>query len=117
MWTCAGFWQSIGVATTMLQRRFYYSAVTIDVMGGDGFVDIFLVEAPSLKRGVCVWGLREREREEWWEAGQNCLLGRYEASGGVWRSRLAKEGGLLNVRRITRLDYIEGVREVELVVI
>eukprot|EP00978_Attheya_sp_CCMP212_P040406 scaffold220050_cov55-Attheya_sp.AAC.3 len=42
--------------------------VTIDVTGGDG--------------------------DEWWEAGQNCLLRRYEASGGVWRSRLAKEGGL-----------------------
>eukprot|EP00978_Attheya_sp_CCMP212_P011910 scaffold29619_cov63-Attheya_sp.AAC.5 len=37
---------------------------------------------------------RYAEREEWWEAGHNCLLGRYEASGGVWISRLAKEGGL-----------------------
>jgi hypothetical protein len=41
-----------------------------------------------------VWGLQERDK--WLEAGRNCLLGRYEASGGggVWRSRLAKEGGL-----------------------
>eukprot|EP00978_Attheya_sp_CCMP212_P009204 scaffold21722_cov62-Attheya_sp.AAC.1 len=29
-----------------------------------------------------------------WEVGHNCLLGRYEASGGVWHSRLVKEGGL-----------------------
>eukprot|EP00978_Attheya_sp_CCMP212_P000778 scaffold1588_cov40-Attheya_sp.AAC.2 len=29
------------------------AAVTIDVMGGDGFVDISLVEAPALKRGGC----------------------------------------------------------------
>eukprot|EP00978_Attheya_sp_CCMP212_P007929 scaffold18420_cov48-Attheya_sp.AAC.2 len=43
---------------------------------GVGFVDISL------------------EREEWWEVGQNCLLGQYDASGGVWHSRLAKEGGL-----------------------
>eukprot|EP00978_Attheya_sp_CCMP212_P010830 scaffold26329_cov47-Attheya_sp.AAC.2 len=32
--------------------------------------------------------------EESWEVGRNCLLGQYEASGGVWRNRLAKEGGL-----------------------
>eukprot|EP00978_Attheya_sp_CCMP212_P034467 scaffold144502_cov41-Attheya_sp.AAC.2 len=32
-------------------------------------VAISLVEAPALKRGGWVWGLREREREEWWEAG------------------------------------------------
>eukprot|EP00978_Attheya_sp_CCMP212_P010533 scaffold25560_cov60-Attheya_sp.AAC.3 len=66
-------------------------------MGGDGFVGISLVEAPALKsRGGWVWGLWEREREEWWEAGRNCLLGRYEASGGggVWCNRLAKESGL-----------------------
>eukprot|EP00978_Attheya_sp_CCMP212_P001784 scaffold3674_cov51-Attheya_sp.AAC.1 len=38
---------------------------------------------------VLVW-----ERDEWWEAGRNCLLGQYKASGGVRRNRLAKEGGL-----------------------
>eukprot|EP00978_Attheya_sp_CCMP212_P023527 scaffold72334_cov37-Attheya_sp.AAC.1 len=71
--------------------------VTIDVMGGDGFVEMSLDEDPALKlkRGGWVWGLWEREREEWWEAGRNCLLVRYKAScGGVWRSRLAKESRL-----------------------
>eukprot|EP00978_Attheya_sp_CCMP212_P011526 scaffold28463_cov64-Attheya_sp.AAC.1 len=49
-------YKSIGVTATMLQRRFYYCCCqprTIDVMGGDGFVDILLVEAPALKRGGC----------------------------------------------------------------
>eukprot|EP00978_Attheya_sp_CCMP212_P043396 scaffold282588_cov46-Attheya_sp.AAC.3 len=68
---------------------------SMHVMGGDGFVEISLDEDPALKRGGWVWGLWEREREDWWEAGRNCLLVRYEAScGGVWRSRLVKESGL-----------------------
>jgi hypothetical protein len=57
------------------------------------------------------------EREEWWEAGRNCLFGRYEASGGVWRStnRLVKEGGLNE--EDTGIGYSEGVREAVLVVV
>eukprot|EP00978_Attheya_sp_CCMP212_P036483 scaffold165834_cov55-Attheya_sp.AAC.1 len=52
---------------------------------------ISLVEAPAVKSigcGACGRGRNGGKRDR--------LLGRYKASGGVWRIRLAKEGGLLN---------------------
>jgi hypothetical protein len=42
--------------------------------------------------------------------GRQCLSGRYEASGGVWCSRLAKEGGLNGKRNNWGLGYSEGFR-------
>eukprot|EP00978_Attheya_sp_CCMP212_P034527 scaffold144955_cov48-Attheya_sp.AAC.1 len=54
IWTCAGFWQyrcrcDRAAATLLLTT----AAVTIDVMGGVGFVDIPLVEDPAVERGGC----------------------------------------------------------------
>eukprot|EP00978_Attheya_sp_CCMP212_P023727 scaffold73224_cov58-Attheya_sp.AAC.1 len=50
---------------------------------------ISLVEAPSVKRGGCRACGKGRNGGK-----RDCLLGQYEASGGVWLSRLVKEGGL-----------------------
>ena len=51
-----------------------------------------------------------QEREEWWEAGRNCLLGRYSTKPVVVRGA----AGWWN--RVTGLGYSEWAGEVVLVV-
>jgi hypothetical protein len=69
------------------------------------WVVLGLLTFPLLKiqplRGV---GVGLAGKGEWWEVGRNCLSGRYEASGGVWCSRLAKEGGLNGENNWIRLQ-------------
>eukprot|EP00978_Attheya_sp_CCMP212_P017760 scaffold47821_cov79-Attheya_sp.AAC.1 len=71
------------------------TAGTIDVIGGDGFVDISLVEDPALKMGGCGACGKGKGRNGG-KRGETVFWGDTKpvAGGGVWRSRLAKESGL-----------------------
>eukprot|EP00978_Attheya_sp_CCMP212_P040205 scaffold217025_cov55-Attheya_sp.AAC.2 len=53
IWTCAGFWQYRCRCDRAAAMLLLATAVTIDVMGGVGFVDISLVEHPVVERGGC----------------------------------------------------------------
>eukprot|EP00978_Attheya_sp_CCMP212_P013220 scaffold33185_cov69-Attheya_sp.AAC.2 len=79
IWTGAGFWQSM--------HRCDCAAAALLLLNED----------------EDNWIRLHGKGTEWWEAGRNYLLGRYEASGGVRRNRLAKEGGLNEEDNWTRL--------------